>query len=359
VTARHAALAVAALAIALVVAQDVYPYTPLYHTWQYALALAIALAVVLAYANAVRRGEDGAAGKRLLVALAGAVLVDVAGLASGLLGPDTASVIGTPGTVLPIPALGAAAFFAPVDDAALSQGSSAVMLRRRSAREITVAPGARRVLGESLVYLEPRPAAYVDAFDERGTHLTITQPANASFLSPVLLFRERQRIGAFDVPFDTFATPARHRIVRALYFTPQQLAQFPHASAAAVAAKNAPALILTAADDAGKPLGITLAASGETVTLGGIRVRATIGAYPALAVASAPATWALIGGIVLFVAGIAWSALPRGPQRAGGGLGAPGTLGPGAPAPGTLAEQSCTPTVPDAVTGGLASVPTT
>jgi hypothetical protein len=357
-SARFAALAVAMLAIALVLAQDVYPFTPLYHTWQYALALAIALVVMLAYANAVRRGEDGVAGKRLLVAMAGAALVDVAGLASGLLGPDTASVIGTPGTVMPIPALGAAAFFAPVDAGALARGASGVMLRRRGAAEIALVPSSRRVIGESLIYLEPRPAAYVEAFDERGTHLTITQPTNASFLSPVLLFRERQRIGAFDLPFDSFATPARHRLVRALYFTPRQLAQFSHANATAFADKTAPALVLTAADDAGKPLGITLAASGRTVALGGIRVRATIGTYPALAIAATPATWALVAGIVLFAGGIAWSALPRKPQRAGDGLGEPG-IPAGTPVPGTLAEQSCTPIVPDDTTGGFASVPTT
>ncbi len=357
-SARVAALAVGALAIALVLAQDLYPYTPLYHTWQYALALAIALAVVVAYANAVRRGEDGAAGKRLLVALAGAAVVDAAGLASGLLGPDTASVIGTPGTVVPVPALGAAAFFASADAGAVARGASGVILRRRNAAEIALAPASRRVVGESLVYLEQRPAVYVEAYDERGAHLTVTQPTNASFLSPVLLLRERQRIGAFDVPFDTFAAPARHRVVRALYFTPDELARFSHADANALAGQKAPALILTAADDAGKPLGITLAASGQTVALGGIRVRATIGTFPALAIAAAPATWALVAGIALFVAGIVWSVLrPRGgaqPQGAGAGL----AEGGGA-APGTLAEQSCTPIEPDVVTGGFASVPTT
>ena len=53
-SARVGALAVAALVIALAAAQDVYPQTPLYHTWQYALALAIGLAVVVAYANGAR-----------------------------------------------------------------------------------------------------------------------------------------------------------------------------------------------------------------------------------------------------------------------------------------------------------------
>jgi len=308
VKARWPALTVAALAIALVLAQDLYPATPLYHTWQYALALAVAFVVIAAYANGARRGEDGIGGRRLIFAMAGAATVEIAGLASGLLGPDTATIVGTPGTVTPIPALGAAAFFASVDAGALERGSAGVTLRRRGGAAIELAPSTRRVTGESLLYLEPRPAAYVDTFDARGDHLTVTQPMNASFLSPILLFRERQHIAEFDLPLDTFATPAQHRVVRALYVTPAQLAQFAHARIAA--GVNGPALILTVADDQGKSLGITLAASGQTVEVGGIRVRVTIGTYPALAIASAPVTWALVAGIVLFVAGSIWSAIP-------------------------------------------------
>ncbi|MBV8645258.1 MAG: hypothetical protein JO225_15235 [Candidatus Eremiobacteraeota bacterium] len=315
-SARIAVVAIALFAIALVLAQDVAPATPLYHTWQYALALFIALAVVVFYANGARRGDDGAVGRRLLVALAGAAIVDVAGLASGLLGPDTASIIGTPGTVTPILTLGAAAFFAPADADAIARGASGITLRRRSAPEIALAPGNRRVVGDSLLYLDPRPAAFVDVFDEHRKHLTVTQPSNTSFLSPVLLFRDHQRIGTLDVPFDTFAAPARHVSVHALYFTPSDLAQFGHASAPGLD-RTRPALVLTAADEDGHPLGITLAGSGQTVILGPVHVRVTIGSYPALAVAAAPPTWALILGCVLFVAGLAWSVLtPRGGLRA-------------------------------------------
>jgi hypothetical protein len=306
VNSRIAALVVGAIAIVLVVAQDFAPRTPLYHTWQYALALAIALAVLIAYANGVRRGDDGVAGKRLLVALAGAGVVIGAGLAAGLLGPDTASVVGTPGTVAPIPALGAAAFFAPADAAAVARGEGAVTLRRRDGAALEI--GTRgRPLGESLLYLEPRPAAYVEAWDERGAHLTITQPTSASFLSPVLLFRQQQRIGEFDVPYDTFATPGLHRVFRALYFTPRDLAAFPRA----VDDTTHPAVILYAADDRGAQLGITFAPSGKDVTIAGVRVRATLGTYPALAIAAAPPAWALVAGIALFVAGIGWSAARR------------------------------------------------
>ena len=167
-------------------------------------------------------------------------------------------------------------------------------VRRRTGSTLTLSGSARRVLGESLLYLEPRIAAYVDTFDERGAHLTITQPANAAFLSPVLLFVQRQRIGALDVPFDTFAAPARHRIVRALYFTPQQLAQFGHANVPRDPSQ--PALVLAASDDAGRSLGIALAASGQTVAIGGIRVRATLGSYPALEIAAVPPPWVFAAG---------------------------------------------------------------
>jgi hypothetical protein len=302
---RVAAFAVALVAIALVLAQIVAPATALYHTWQYALALALALAVILAYANGARRGGDGVAGKRLALAMLGAAIVAFAGLASGLLGPDTATIVGTPGTVTPIPALGAAAAFGPADAETIARGASGVGLRRRGAAEIGLAGGARRLLGESLVYLTPRPAAYVEAADGRGAHLTVTQPTNASFLSPVLLFRDRQRIGTISVPLDTFATPSLHRVFRALYFTPAELAEFRHAAAEV----HVPALVLTASDDAGKPLGITLAPSGSEVELADARVRVTLGTYPALAIAAAPEPWALLAGLVLFVGGVAWALL--------------------------------------------------
>jgi hypothetical protein len=307
VSTRVAALAVAVLAIVLVLAQDVQPRSALYHTWQYALALAIALVVVLAYANGARRGADGPVGKRLAWAMLGAAAVAAAGIGSGLLGPDTATVIGTPGTVNPIPALGAAAFFAPADAAAIERGGGGVILRRRNAPEVALDGGSRRVLGESLVYLEPRPAAYVEAYDERGAHLTVTQPTNSSFLSPVLLFRERQRIGAISVPLDTFAAPASKRVVRALYFTPAELAQFQHVAGAAGGER--PALVVTVADDAGRPLGITLVPSGRDTTVAGIRIRATLGTYPALAIAAAPPTWLLAAGVALFGLGVVWAGL--------------------------------------------------
>ena len=66
--------------------------------------------------------------------------------------------------------------------------------------------------------------------------------------------------------------------------------------------------ILFAADDAnGKPLGIVIAPSGRDVTLAGMHLRATLGAYPMLSIASAPLVPVLLTGLALFVAGCAWT----------------------------------------------------
>lgn len=304
-SARGTAFAAAIVAVALVFAQYAFPVTPLYHTWQYALALALALVPMVAYANAALRGGDGPLGRRFAVAVVGALLIDLAGLASGLLGPDTATIPGTPGTVTPVPALGAAAFFAPTNAETIARGNAGVTLRRRGAPAIVLSGDARHLLGESLVYLSARPAAYVEATDPGGAHLTVTQPTSAAFLSPVLLFHDRQRIGEVTVPLDTFAVPARGRIFRALYFSANDLRTFRHLDAGA----GNPALVLTAADDRGRPLGITLAPSGATVELAGIRVRATLGRYPALAVAAAPEPWLLLAGMLLLTGGLAWAGL--------------------------------------------------
>ena len=280
--------AAACVALVLALAQDVLPGAAFYHSWQYALVLAGALAIVVtSIVSALRAGF--AWGRWIALALTGAAIVGVAGLASGLLGPDTASVIGTPGTVAPIPALGAAAFFGAADAGAIARGDAAIVLRRPGKSALEVDGFGHRLDGESILGLDPRPAAFIDAWDERGEHLTITQPSNASFLSPVLLFRQHQKIGEFDVPFDIFATPGRARVFHALFFTPRDLVNFRHA----VADPTHPALVVTVSDERGKPIGIALAPSGKTVALGGVRVRATLAI-----------------GLALVVLGLAGSVLP-------------------------------------------------
>jgi hypothetical protein len=307
VNARATAIAFALLAIVLTVAQDVYPARDWYHGWQYTTILAIAVLVMLMHVLRAWRGGDGPNGKRIALALAGAIAVAVAGLLSGLLGPDNVTVLGTPGTVTPVPDLGVAAFFAPADPQTLPRGDATVTLRRLGASPIDV--GARPVpIGLWIAFTQLRPAAYIVVRDGRGSRLTITQPNNPSFLSPVILFRQTQQIHAQTFPLDTFAVPALQRVVHVLYFSPSDLATFPHEPSATL--PNEPGAILSVSDDAGAQHGIILATSGRDVAIGGLHVTITIGTYPVLQLASAPQPIAVIGGLVLFLLAGIWALLP-------------------------------------------------
>jgi hypothetical protein len=304
VNARATAIAFALLAIVLTVAQDVYPARDWYHGWQYTTILAIAILVMFMHTLRAWRGGDGPNGKRIAVALAGAIAVAVAGLLSGLLGPDNVTVFGTPGTVTPVPDLGAAAFFAPADPQTLPRGDATVTLRRLNASPVDV--GAKPVpIGLWIAFTQLRPAAYIVVRDDRGNRLTITQPNNPSFLSPVILFRQTQQIHAQTFPLDTFAVPALQRVVHVLYFSPADLATFPHDPSATLPTE--PGAILSVSDDAGAQHGIILAMSGREVAIGGLHVTLTLGTYPVLQLASAPEPWVVILGLALFLLAGTWA----------------------------------------------------
>jgi hypothetical protein len=302
------ALAAATLAVALVFAQDVVPAWAGYHTWQYSAALAIAAVAVLGYAFGARKGLEGDLGRRLTFAMTGALVIIAAGIASGLLGPDTETVARAPGTVAPLPDVGAAAFFPIAGPATIAAGDATIALRRRNASELEIGPGGRRFVGATVVELVPKPAVYVEARDPSGAHLTITQPTNPSFLSPVLLFPQEVPLANTVLPADAFATPAVHRQIKAFYFS----------KSASLAAKNhglagREAVLFAVDDDAGKlvPGGIGFAASGEGVDLGGVRLRPTVGTYPALVISAVPYPAALWLGGVLFFGGLGYGFLRR------------------------------------------------
>jgi hypothetical protein len=300
VSQRFTALAVAVACIGLVAAQDVFPLTDLFHTWQYATALALGAFVLIGPIWGARHAD--AAGKRFAVALAGALVVTLAGIASGLLGPDTLTVSHAPGTVAPIPDLRAAAFFTPADAETISSGDAHVIIRRPRRLDIDVGPHDRKFVQSSVLLSQPLHAALIDAHDADGNRVTVTQPTNPSFLSPVLLFPNEQLIAGKTLPFDTFAVPALHRIVKTV-FLPGSMTTTLRVPAEDV---GKPAVLFAANDEGGKSLGIVIDPDGSEVSLAGMRLRATIGSYPKLVVASAPAPLALAAGIALFLAGLVW-----------------------------------------------------
>jgi hypothetical protein len=293
----------AGLLFIMVFAQDVVPTWAGFHVWQYAFALVLCVALVVGYIGYARRGAAGETDERMAVALCGALLVGGAGLASGLLGPDTVLAARAPGTVLPLPDLDAAAFFPNVGADAIARGDIGLLLRRRAGDVIAMQPGIQRFLGAYALELRSQHAVYVEVHDKRGNHLTVTQPMAGTFLSPVLLFPSTVRIGARNLPADAFMVPAAHRRVEAMYFSPK-------------------AVLFAVDDDIGRllPRGIVLAADGTEVAVGDLRIRARVGSYPALSISAVPVPLALWLGSSWCIIGLLWVAYPWG-RRWGEGIG--------------------------------------
>lgn len=287
--------------MAAVLAQLVVPAWAGFHSWQYAGALALAGLAILTYIGGARKGEDGEVGRRLPIALIGALVVLVAGLASGLLGPDTDTISRAPGTVAPLPDAGAAAFFPNVEAGGIVHGDAQIELRRKDHSVVALPPGGRRVVGLLTMETAPHVAAYVEARDEGGRHLTITQPTSSAFLSPVLLFPSTVKIMDRDLPADGFAVPAAHRQVKVFFVK----------GGSATAAQlhglgRTDAVLFAVDDDTGRPIpgGIGFAASGSMVELGGLRLTASLGTYPQLVISAAPSPLALALGSLAFVGGL-------------------------------------------------------
>ena len=277
-------------AIAMVVAQVVYPGQPVYHAGWYN-AVDIALLVVAAMQ---RR-------KRSIIALFGCAIVVLAGAAAGLMGPDTQVVIGAPGASTRSADVGGAFVFP------LAQSQEPVELQRGGG-SVSIGSG-RRYTGGFMMWQTPRTVVYVDAADPAGNHLTITQPTNATFLSPVLLMQQSTTIAGMDVQYDTFSVPALRRNVKAVLFSEQQASQL--RSNPPIVGK--PAVLFAVSDNADRvlPGGIGLVASGDRKHIDGLVLGATVGTYPAVVVAAAPYLPVFAIGLVLFVAGAVRAVLNR------------------------------------------------
>jgi hypothetical protein len=310
---RLVALVSAIAGIALTLAQYVVPAWAGFHTWQYTAAQALVCVVLFAYARTARK-TDGERGARLAIAAVGALVIAAAGIGSGLLGPDTRTVESAPGTVSPLPDVGVAAFF-PIEDAAgIARGDAHVLLRRRDADPIDVGPGVRRYIGATALETVDKLAAYVEAWDDAGSHLTITQPTNAAFLSPVLFFPQTVEIAGKSLASDAFATPALHRQVKTFYF-PKDATR----TSAAMHGVTGPAVLFAVDDDRGRllPGGIGFAQSGRDLRLGGMRLRATVGSYPTLEISAIPYPPAVGIGLLVLLGGLVYAAMYAGGRVAG------------------------------------------
>jgi len=274
-------------ATGMVVAQDALPGQALYHYgWYNAIDAGLFVLAALQLRGRTKTG--------LVIAMFGAAIVVFTGVASGLMGPDNQMVIGAPGASVRSDDVGGFFVFP------LAQSNAPVQLQRGNAA-VSIGNG-RRYTGGFIMWRQPRTVVYVDVADPKGNHLTITQPTNASFLSPVLLMQLSTTIAGMDVHYDTFSVPAARRNVKSVLFSEQQAAQL--RANPPIVGKAAVLFDVADNSDRSVPNGIGLVASGERKTIGGLRLGATVGTYPAVVIASAPYLPVLAVGLLVFAAGV-------------------------------------------------------
>lgn len=282
----------------MALAQDVDPGRALYHYgWYNALDAAIFILAAMQLRPLKKARPDRFSG--LLIATFGCAIVVFAGVASGLMGADTHLIVGAPGASVRDPETGGTFVF-PLE------GTTVHLERGGSA---TAVDGGRRYSGGFIMWQQPRTVVTVQAADAKGGHLTITQPTNASFLSPVLLMQQSTTIAGMDVQFDTFSVPAASRSVRAVLFSAQQAAQL-HSPAIV---PGQPAVLFAVSDQKDRAVagGIGIVASGAKRVVGGLQLGATVGTYPAIAVASGPYVPVFLLGLLILAAGIVISVTRR------------------------------------------------
>lgn len=276
----------AALCAALVFAQDAVPGAAWYHQGSYAaLLLALLVAQWWSLRGHFKRGDARA--QALLLLTFGTNIIGIAGLASSLLAPDTQTLVRGPGEKIALSEPAGTLEFRTVDP----------ILHRPGRSDTVIGTGRRTYLASYIMWTDLRPAAYIEAFDLRHRHLTVTQPANTSFLSPWLMFAQTTIIAGRSVPVDSFSLPGAHRNVKAVL-----LAQPP-----------GPGILFAVENERAQLLrdGIRLQKGDAEVRAGDVILNGTIHQYPAVVIAAAPNVALLIAGFLAVAAGAGLMFRPR------------------------------------------------
>jgi len=291
-------LSVALVAVAVV--EVVLPGRDLYHAGWFNVGIA-ALGIVAIVSGRRAVTNRRTHGLATIATGAGAAVATIAVVANGLFAPDNRTVVGAPGQQVRL------------DDA---RGVLRFPLVQRQGSSEAVAfdgPMLRSFVFKNV----DRTVVAVEARDPRGARLTVTQPNGAAFLSPVLLMQQRQTIAGMNLPFDSFAVPAAHRVVKAVLFTPQQAALLRGTEGLEV-----PAVLFAVDDENDRPLpkAIVLSVNGQTVAAGGLLLRATVLDYPAVEVIAIPPPAVVALSALLAAGGMLWELASR---RAAAGRSAP------------------------------------
>jgi hypothetical protein len=281
--------------VAAVLVEAFLPDRAIYRTgWYNVMLLALVVAVAI-YARKSAADLRSASARVAVVAIAaGAGILGFTGMVNGLMAPDPQTVIGAPAEIQTLGEQNASIWFPPLG------AVSPPELRRPGHAPLTIARS--RYVGSFVLRPLERTVVRVEARNRDGAHLTVTQPTGTSFLSPVLLMESSQNISGLSLPYDSFALPAAHRIVKVVLFSAQQIAAM-----RGVGGPPSPAVLFAVDDAADQPIphAIRLAHANQTIFDGGVWLRAQIVQYPAVEIIAAPSLPALIIACAIIAAGIA------------------------------------------------------
>jgi hypothetical protein len=283
------ALLVCALIELLAPGNDLYHYG-----WFNVLLAALIVLAVLPLPKTLRAMKSRRARVGFAAAVAGCVIAGFTTIASGLLGPDAQMVVAAPGASVRVDEIDGSLVF-PIASANGASQSDVLLTRGTHTQSIH----GRQYVGPFLLEPVPRSVVSVDVTDTRGGHLTITQPTGNAFLSPVLLMQSQQLIAGMTVPYDSFAVPAAHRVVKTVLFSAEQSARLPSIGAAV------PTVLFDVENENESEVknGIGVARDGGRITLAGIVLQPRVFEYPAVRVISVPDFRIVALAIVLAVVG--------------------------------------------------------
>lgn len=287
----------AVLALAVIV-EIVLPGRPVYQYGWYNALLIGGFVLCAIRGVALARGRETTVA---LLALAGTAALVVAGVANGLFAPEPSLAIGSPGATVRDDDLRGALLFP------LATTDPVVRLRRGGS-VVGIGPGGSRFVGAFVLRQVPRQVVALDVTDARGAHLTVTQPSGSAFLSPVLAMATEQNVAGMTLPFDTFAVPAAHRIVRTVLFDARHAAMLK-----SIDARGKSAVLFAVDDEDDRPVagGLGIAVDGTTARVAGLRIRARVLTYPAIGIAPVPLPLFAGLGLAALLAAAAAAALRR------------------------------------------------
>jgi hypothetical protein len=294
-----AAIAVAAAALIFALR----PFDSVFHHWQFAVAAAVLGLALLAQGVAGVHQLDAQERFAALGGIGGALLCAAMVVAAFAVGPPH-QLPGSPGQVTPLrPGARLAIGFPDVTQTGNGlDAPGSVELLTGGAPPQPLHDGDMRKIGIYVLRVSTGPIALVRATAPDGRPVTVTQPsAGAPFASPYLQFP----FPAGQQADDYFAVPPLHRTVNVAYFPSY------HDPSKGVDIA-VPFLLLQINEESGAPLYRGPAVSGRPVRQAGMVLTFTLGRYPVVTIASAPATTPLAIGILMIVAGLigyAWTNL--------------------------------------------------